>query len=125
MATNNNKNVDSWIKNRKEHDTKALENASRHFDDKDALTVNTLEAIYGRETSFGTAKNLGTRGKKGPAGYFQISLDTTNRYSKSKISKSNDIRFDIDDASNIAALYLEPVANLNPQFFIKKNPIIK
>lgn len=31
MATN--KNVDSWIKNRKEHDTKALENASRHFDD--------------------------------------------------------------------------------------------
>lgn len=106
MAKNNNKNVDSWIKNRREHDTKALENASRHFDNKDALTVNTLEAIYGQETSFGMAKNLGTRGKKGPAGYFQIDKETAKQHSKTKITKTNDPRFDIDDASDIAAKHL-------------------
>lgn len=61
MTTNKN-NVDSWIKNRNEHQIKALEQASRNFDNKDALTVNTLEAIYGQETSFGTVKNMGSRG---------------------------------------------------------------
>jgi hypothetical protein len=45
----NKRNVDSWIKNRTNHQVKALENASRIFDDNDALSVNTLEAIYGQE----------------------------------------------------------------------------
>jgi hypothetical protein len=43
-----NNDVDKWIKNRKPHQVKALENASKVFDDKDNLSVNTLEAIYGR-----------------------------------------------------------------------------
>lgn len=52
MPDDTDNNVNKWIKNRKAHKVKALEKASRIFDKKDTLTVNTLEAIYGRESSF-------------------------------------------------------------------------
>lgn len=40
-------NINTWLERETPHTQAALENASRHFDDKDGLTVNTLEAIYG------------------------------------------------------------------------------
>ena len=46
-------NVDVWLKRETPRKQKALENASRHFNNNDALTVNHLEAIYGQESSFG------------------------------------------------------------------------
>ena len=38
--------VDKWIDKRISHQVKALEKASKVFDDKDNLSVNTLEAIF-------------------------------------------------------------------------------
>ena len=67
MAKNKTK-VDIWLERETAHKREALENASRYFDDKDALTVNTLEAIYGQESSFGA--QLRNRGMKGAAGEF-------------------------------------------------------
>ncbi len=108
MTRKNPKNVDLWIKNRNSHQVEALENASRIFDDNDPLTVNTLEAIYGQESSFGNSAILkkDKRGEAGAAGHFQIQLATAKQHSKIKITENNDIRFDIDDSSEIAALHL-------------------
>ena len=49
--------VDAWIGRETEHIRKALENASTYFDGNDVLDVHTLEAIYGKESSFGTLLN--------------------------------------------------------------------
>lgn len=38
-------NINIWLERETPHTQAALENASRHFDDKNGLTVNTLEAI--------------------------------------------------------------------------------
>ncbi len=107
----NKNNVNSWLteENRnKAYKRNALENASRNFDDNDALTVNTLEAIYGQESSFGNEKILKNdkRGEVGAAGHFQIQKNVAEKHSKTKITKANDPRFDIDNASDIAARYL-------------------
>ena len=83
---------------------KALENASSYFDKNDALTVNTLEAIYGQESSFGTDRNK--RGIKDPAGDFQLNQTTAERYGLI-VSKENDQRFDIDYAAVTFARYLK------------------
>jgi|GEM_PF-847268 len=106
--TNKKSNVDSWIQDRSQHQVQALENASRIFYNNDALTVNTLEAIYGRESSFGNKDILkkDKKGEIGAAGHFQIQKSTAKEFSDTKITERNDVRFDIDDASNIAALYL-------------------
>ncbi len=87
MTNKNSKNVDSWIKNRTDHQVKALENASRIFDDNDALTVNTLEAIYGRESSFGNKDILKNdkKGEAGAAGHFQIERSTAETYTEPQI----------------------------------------
>ena len=61
-------NVDAWLEKETAHKREALENGSRYFDDNDPLTVNTLEAVYGQESSFGTM--LGERGADGAAGHF-------------------------------------------------------
>ena len=68
-----NKDVIDWIKNRSSHQVKALEKASKVFDDHDNLSVNTLEAIYGKESSFGKESYLddSPRGSNKPAGHFQ------------------------------------------------------
>ena len=58
----NQTNVDLWLERTKPHQRTALENASREFGDNDVFTVNTLEAIYGQESSFG--KNLRKNKKK-------------------------------------------------------------
>lgn len=59
----NGTNVDAWLKRETSHVRKALENASSYFDDKDVFTVNTLEAIYGQESSYGTIRHeRGIRG---------------------------------------------------------------
>ncbi len=74
MPTKQLSNVDAWLERETDHITKTLESASRHFDGNDNLTVNTLEAVYARESSFG--KSLGTRGSSDAAGHFQFRPDT-------------------------------------------------
>jgi membrane-bound lytic murein transglycosylase MltF len=96
--------VDKWLKSASTHSRTALENASRHFDDNDALTVNTLEAIYGQASSFG--KNRRQRGMSGAAGDFQLEKKTAKRMGLSA-TKKNDERFDVDNASAAAAKYLK------------------
>ncbi len=102
------KNVDTWIEYEKEdkHKSKALENASRHFDENDNLTIHTLEAVYGYESSFGTKLGKNPRGSNGPAGHFQIEKRTAEDYGLI-VTKDNDQRFDIDYASDAAARYLK------------------
>ena len=104
-------NVDVWLGLETEHKRKALENASRHFDGKDALTVNTLEAVYGQESSFGT-NIIEERGITEAAGHFQLEKATAKEYGLT-ITKDNDQRFDIDDSSYVAAKYLK---DLNRMF---------
>ncbi len=102
--TKNKTNVDIWLERETEHKRKALENASRYFDGKDTFTVNTLEAIYGQESSFGT--QLRNRGIEGAAGEFHLDKVTAREYGLI-VSKTNDQRFDIDYASIAAARYLK------------------
>ena len=97
-------NVDQWLERETPRIRQALESASRYFDGNDSLTVNTLEAVYGQESSFGTM--LGTRGSASAAGHFQFTPETAMRYGLS-VSKNNDQRFDIDYASSAAARYLK------------------
>jgi len=104
MADQQPSNVDQWLERETPRIRKALESASRYFDSNDNLTVNTLEAIYGQESSFGTM--LGTRGSTSAAGHFQFTPETAKRYGLS-VSKNNDQRFDIDYASSAAARYLK------------------
>ncbi len=92
------------------HTRKALENASRHFDKNDSLTVNHLQAIYGQESSYGRLRRK--RGINGAAGDFQIELITAKRMGLTT-GKENDQRFDIDDSSAAAAKYLK---NLDESF---------
>ena len=75
-----NNDVDKWIKNRKPHQVKALEKASKVFDDKDNLSVNTLETIYGKESSFGKELylNKSPKGTAKPAGHFQQKKASAN-----------------------------------------------
>lgn len=106
MRTDKKSNVDAWIEleQKKSHKVKALESASRHFDENDAFTVHTLEAIYGRESSFG--KNRGQRGNNGPAGDFQLEKATAERMGLT-VSRENDERFDVDQSSDASARYLK------------------
>ncbi|MBI3315267.1 MAG: hypothetical protein HYZ86_04965 [Candidatus Omnitrophica bacterium] len=71
-------NVDIWLKREDPDIRKALENASSYFDKNDLLTVNTLEALYGQESSFGVLKR--ERGMDGAAGHFHFQRDTAERY---------------------------------------------
>ena len=100
--------VDRWLERETPQVRKALESASRYFDGNDCLTVNTLEAMYAKESSFGTL--LGTRGAEGPAGHFQLKAETARTYGLT-VSKENDQRFDIDYASSAAARYLKDLDN--------------
>ena len=95
--------VEVWIGQESSHTREALENASRYFTRTDALTVNTLEAIYGQESSFGIL--LRKRGMDGAAGCFHIDKKTAEQYHLI-VSKENDQRFDIDFSSIAAARYL-------------------
>lgn len=104
MAEKQRSNVDRWLERETPRVRKALESASRHFDGNDHLTVNTLEAVYGQESSFGT--QLRQRGSAGAAGHFHFEKRTAERYGLS-VSKENDQRFDINYASSAAARYLK------------------
>ena len=97
-------NVDQWLKRETLRVRQALESASRHFDSNDELTVNTLEAVYGQENSFGIL--LGKRGSTEAAGHFQFKPKTAREYGLI-VSKENDQRFDIHRASSAAARYLK------------------
>ena len=88
--------VQGWLKRETPHKRKALENASKHFDDDDAFTVYILEGMYGQESSFGLLR--GKRNAAGPAGNFQIEKRTAVRLGLT-VDKNNDQRFDVDDAS--------------------------
>lgn len=103
-----NKYVNNWIENRSPHQVKALEKASKVFDDKDNLSVNTLEAIYGKESSFGNKEYLDNsrRGSDKPAGHFQQKKVAANERGLITDVK-NDQRFDIDEASISAAKQLK------------------
>ena len=117
MAKND---VDEWIKNRKPHQVKALEKASKVFDDKDNLSVNTLEAIYGKESSFGGELylNKSPKGTAKPAGHFQQKKASANEQGLITNPK-NDQRFDIDEASIGAAKQLKKLDT----FFSKKTKL--
>jgi len=122
MTNKFDQNMETWLKAEEAegaHKRKALENASTVFDDNDAFTVNSLQAIYGQESSFGTKK--GTKAISGPSGDFQITAEVVARYSKTKITAKNDIRHDVDNASNLAARYLVELNKL----FSKKSTLIK
>lgn len=112
-----NKDVNEWINNRSSHQVKALEKASKVFDDKDNLSVNTLEAIYGRESSFGNKGYLDNshKGSDKPAGHFQQKKIAANERGLITTPK-NDQRFDIDEASISAAQQLKALDN----YFSKK-----
>ena len=97
--------VDVWLGRETPRVRRALESASRYFDVNDKLTVNTVEAVYARESSFGTM--LGRRGVDGPSGHFKFEASTARRYRLS-VSKENDQRFDIDRASSAAKAGKDP-----------------
>ena len=99
-------NVEQWIERERLHPNirESLENASRYFARTDALTVNTLEAIYGQESSFGILRRL--PGIAGAVGEFHIEKKTAERYGLI-VTKDNDQRFDLDYASITAARYLK------------------
>ena len=97
MAEKQPSSIDRWLERGTPRKRKALESASRYFDANDTLTVNTLEAVYGQESSFGTL--LGKRGSADAAGHFQFEPETARRYGLS-VSKENDQRFDMDRASS-------------------------
>ncbi len=101
--------VDIWLERETPHKRKALENASAYFDKNDKLTVNTLEAIYAQESSFGTQRNK--RGITSAAGDLHLEKNTAERYGLT-VSSKNDQRFDIDYASIAAARYLKTLDNL-------------
>lgn len=108
MANKQKSNVDIWLERETKHNREALENASRYFDENDNLTVNTLEGIYGQESSFGLNSMMGERGSSGAAGHFRLEKATAERYGLI-VSKQNDQRFDIDYASSAAARYLKDI----------------
>lgn len=108
--TKSQSNVDVWLKRETPHVRKALENASRYFGRGDELTVNTLEAVYGEESSFGILRRK--PGMDGAAGDFHIQKNTAERYGL-LVTKDNDQRFNIDYASITAARYL---SDLNRMF---------
>jgi hypothetical protein len=113
----NKSNVDQWIARRTSKQVKALEKASKVFDDNDNLTVNSLEAIYGKESSFGSLEYLkkSYKGLSGPAGHFQQKKEVASE--KGLITKAtNDQRFDIDESSISAAQQLKSLDN----YFRKK-----
>lgn len=115
MAKKKITNVDKWIKRETTHKKKALENASKHFDKDDSLTVNHLQAIYGKESSYGTLRRK--RGMKGAAGDFMLEKATAVRMGLT-VTKENDQRFDVDDASAASAKYLKTLDSI---FSEKKN----
>ncbi len=104
MPEKRSSDVDRWLERETPQVRRALESASRYFDGNDSLTVNTLEAVYAQESSFGTM--LRERGTTAAAGHFHLKPDTANRYGLS-VSKKNDQRFDLDYASSAAARYLK------------------
>ena len=110
-------NVDAWLKRETPRTRRALESASRYFDTDDSLTVNTLEAVYGQESSFGT--QLRERGSARAAGHFHFEKRTAERYGLT-VSKKNDQRFDIDRASSAAARYLKDLDSM----FSKKTGLV-
>ncbi len=116
----NNSDVDKWINKRKPHQVKALEKASKVFDDKDNLSVNTLEALYGKESSFGNEYylNKSRRGSDKPAGHFQQKKVAANERGLITEPK-NDQRFDIDEASIGAAKQLKALDT----YFSKKTKL--
>jgi len=118
MPTKLKSKVDGWLQRETPRVRRALESASRHFDTDDHLTVNTLEAVYGQESSFGT--QMRERGSGGAAGHFHLEKATAERYGL-KVSRENDQRFDIDRASSAAARYLKDLDTT----FGKKTTVLK
>lgn len=119
MTNKQSSDVDAWLERETGHVRKALENASRHFDGNDNLGVNTLEAVYARESSFGLPKKMGERGSAKPAGHFHLSPATAKRYGLT-VTKNNDQRFDIDYASSASARYLKDLHT----FFSKDTTLV-
>ncbi|MDP3703117.1 MAG: transglycosylase SLT domain-containing protein [Candidatus Omnitrophota bacterium] len=118
MAEQQPSNVDQWLEWEIPHIRQALESASRYFDENDSLTVNTLEAVYGQESSFGTM--MGLRGSSDAVGHFHLKPETAKEYGLS-VSKNNDQRFDTDRASSAAARYLKDLDT----FFSKNTELFK
>ena len=97
--------VDVWLRRETPRVRRALESVSRHFGSDSRLTVHTLEAVYGRESSFGTITMMRKPGSSAAAGHFHFEPATARRYGLS-VSKKNDERFDLNKSSSAAARYL-------------------
>ena len=110
MAKRQPSNVDTWLGRETPRVRKALESASRYFDSNSRLTVHTLEAVYGQESSFGTM--MRKPGSAAAAGHFHLEPNTAKRYGLN-VSKNNDERFDMSRSSSAAARYLR---DLNKMF---------
>lgn len=104
MPRKSKSNVDVWIERETSQILAALENASKYFNKNDLLTVHTLEAIYGRESSFGV--DMRRRGMEGAAGHFHFEKKTAQELGL-VVTKENDQRFDIGKASSAAARHLK------------------
>lgn len=104
MPRKSKSNVDVWLERETSQILTALENASEYFDGNDLLTVHTLEAVYGRESSFGV--DMRGRGIEGAAGHFHFEKKTAQELGL-VVTKENDQRFDIDKASSAAARHLK------------------
>jgi len=116
----NRSDVDIWLSRETEDVRKALESASRYFDDNDSFTVNTLESIYAQESSFGI--QMGERGSTAAAGHFQFEPATAKRYGL-EVSVEKDERFDIVRSASAAARYLKDLNGLfsQPMVLAKNN----
>lgn len=97
-------NVDVWLERETPQILATLESASKHFDSNDLLSVHTLEAIYGRESSFGI--DMRRRGMEGAAGHFHFEKKTARELGL-VVTKENDQRFDLGKASSAAARHLK------------------
>ena len=111
-------NVEVWLGLETDRVRKALESASGYFDSNDNLTINTLEGVYGQESSFGVL--MGIRGSSQAAGHFHLRPAAAKRYGLI-VSKKNDQRFNIDFASSAATRYLKDLDT----FFSKNTPLLK
>lgn len=103
-------NVDMWVKRETEYKKKVLREAARYFGENDALTVNTLKALYGQESSFGIL--LRRPGIIGAAGHFHLEKATAENY-KLVVTRGHDQRFDFSYACLVSARHLK---NLDHNF---------
>ncbi len=108
---NKKSDIDKWLSKLTPYQRKALENASKNFSDRDNFDINSIESIFGIESSFGSSEHIGVRGSDGPAGYFQQKKNSAIRYGLI-VTKKNDERFNLAKSAISAAKQIKDLDNL-------------